>query len=99
MKKKTKYESYPTDQTVDMFEWIIEQDKDPLDVWETIDHQAIPIVNLRPAHLQKILEYMNARPGWRHEQKIRIEAELKRREKAKLIRKSKAGKLFYGTDV
>lgn len=85
-----------------MFEWMVENDNDPLDIWETVDYQcipivnlSIPIVNLRDSHLEKIVEFLETHPGWRAEQKPRILAEVERRKKAKLAKTTKAGNLFY----
>lgn len=90
--KKRKLEPYPEDQTVDMFEWMIIQEKDSLDVWETIDHQAIPITNLRDDHIKNILKLMDERgDGWREEQRPRLMAEIKRR----LAETTANGKLIY----
>jgi len=64
------------------------------EVWGTLDGQMIPIVNLRDSHLENTIAHVKKR-------KVQgilmyLEAELDRRKKLKLIKKSKAGKLLYG---
>lgn len=89
---------YPNSKTVDMFDWIVVDEKDPLDLWETKEEQYIPIKNLREQHLLAIVDFFKKHPGWRLEQQPRIYAEIERRKKLKLIKNTKAGNLFYGND-
>jgi hypothetical protein len=64
------------------------------EVWGTLDGQMIPIVNLRDSHLKNTIEHVKKR-------KLQgilpyLEAEVDRRKKLKLAKKTKAGKLLYG---
>lgn len=65
-------------------------------IWVTVEGEHILFKNLRKSHIINILKFMDKRPGWRSDQRAGLEQELKRREKAKLIKKTKAGELFYG---
>lgn len=64
------------------------------EVWVTLDRQTIPLVNLKPKHLEKIIEHVKNRnlqgmlPF--------LQAELKRRKEEKLAKRTKMGKVLFG---
>lgn len=62
-------------------------------VWHTLDGQRIPIINLRDSHIENILGHL-LKHNRMDSYKI-ILAEKEHRQKAKLIKKSKIGKLLY----
>lgn len=64
------------------------------EIWTTLDGQTIPICNLRPRHIKKIIEHVKSRTSKRILPFLYLE--LERRKKDRLIKKTKIGKLLYG---
>lgn len=97
LKKKSnpakKHKPYPESKVISDEMLVKEENLD--EIWTTVEGQHIHIKNLRGKHIVKILEIMNNAPHWRHEQRPFLEQELKRRAQRRLVRKTKAGKLFY----
>ena len=106
MKKKVaqkKHRPYPKSKLVDESKMIQvfngERSEDYIDhIWVTIEGEQVFFRDLRESHIHNILHFMNNRPGWRAEQRPLLEQELLRREQKRLAKKTKAGKLFYGSD-
>jgi hypothetical protein len=89
LKRRKQYKPYPESKLCDPFECYSYGE-----TWTTLDGQRIPIVNLRNNHLKNVIEHVKKR-------KLQgilpyLEAEVERRKKLKLVKKSKAGKLLYG---
>lgn len=106
MKKKIaqkKHKPYPASKLVDDRKIIQvlnnERDESYIDhIWVTVEGEQIFFRDLRKSHIINILHFMDKRPGWRSEQRVLLEQELLKREQKRLIKKTKAGKLFYGTN-
>lgn len=104
MKKVTqkKHRPYPVSKLVDdglFLDMLLGQVEDQThQIWVTVEGEQILFKNLRESHIINILKFMDKRPGWRADQRSGLEAELKRRQQSRLIRKTKAGKLFYDPD-
>lgn len=89
------HKRYPEALEIDMFDYMILEEKDTLYVWETAHHQCILIKDLRTDHIRNILSIMEEKPCWRQDQKPILEAELKQREIMAIIASTKNGELLY----
>lgn len=98
--KKFKFKPYPESKIINegiYMAVVIGECKDitEMDIWITLSGQMIFIKNLRDSHLKNIAQTFKDKPHWRREQQPFIYAEIERRRKKKLIKDTKAGKLFY----
>jgi len=87
--KMKKYKPYPTSKLCDP-----NVPYAATEVWGTLDGQLIPIVNMRDSHLENVRGHL-IKSGREYFLKY-IDAEIERRKKLKLTKKSKAGKILYG---